>query len=329
MKTNKYLFLTAVCIIGIIFIKNITSAMIPVEKSPRQQININQEELTQKVIAAIQNPNNLRELFNIYMLNLLGLLYTLIFLTGIANLILFLTRAIRKKSFLTFQEEQKKFPLSKKEVIRLSFGIVFLIFLSYGAETLIYTYKEKLNLLNMAVILNLAVELGVALIILYFLINSFSVSGIKKRHFLGIIQVYTAIIPLIILAVMIVERLGIKLSYNPAAELIFSLKNQLVIAILSLQIVAFAPVAEELLFRAVLYKLIRLKYSFAAASIVTSLIFASIHGIPHAILPLFIVSMGLCYIYEKTQTILAPVIFHSLFNSVNLALLITVKNLAG
>ena len=72
-----------------------------------------------------------------------------------------------------------------------------------------------------------------------------------------------------------------------------------------------APILEELLFRGLVYNRAQsLMKSFAGSAIVTSLIFAFMHGNMVQGVYAFMVGMILCFVYDKTHTILAPVIFH-------------------
>lgn len=86
--------------------------------------------------------------------------------------------------------------------------------------------------------------------------------------------------------------------------------------------VVMAPVAEEFIFRGVLYPFIK-QWGFPnLALIVTSVLFAAIHGSFVLVIPLFLLAVALTWLYEKTGNLLAPVFAHSLFNSANLVILV-------
>lgn len=80
--------------------------------------------------------------------------------------------------------------------------------------------------------------------------------------------------------------------------------------------VVAAPVAEEVIFRGYLHGVLR-KYSGRWISLlVTSAIFAAMHGHLPALAPLFILAVALTLVYEKSGSLWAPILMHSAFNSV-------------
>ncbi|MBD3264726.1 MAG: CPBP family intramembrane metalloprotease [Candidatus Omnitrophica bacterium] len=154
---------------------------------------------------------------------------------------------------------------------------------------------------------------------------------LKKKEFIFLLKGYTAIIPLsllgLILNKIITDKMGLQYLPNPALELFFSLENNLYLVLLIIEIVVLAPLAEELFFRGFLYKLVRQRYGFLVSALFVSVLFSFIHRTPQGIIPLFILSVCICYVYEKIQDISAPIIFHSIHNLINLILLLMVKNL--
>ncbi|MGE9295709.1 MAG: CPBP family intramembrane glutamic endopeptidase [Puniceicoccales bacterium] len=85
--------------------------------------------------------------------------------------------------------------------------------------------------------------------------------------------------------------------------------------------IVIAPVTEELLFRGVIYRFLKGRFSARSSAISSSLIFSAIHGYEMSFLPLFLLGMLLCRSYEKEHNILAPIFFHALFNANTIALL--------
>lgn len=82
--------------------------------------------------------------------------------------------------------------------------------------------------------------------------------------------------------------------------------------------VVLAPVAEEFIFRGVLFPFIKNLGYPKFAWIGVSLLFALIHGDAAVFISLFVLALALTWLYEKTGNLLAPIIAHSLFNAVNL-----------
>jgi len=91
-------------------------------------------------------------------------------------------------------------------------------------------------------------------------------------------------------------------------------------------IVVVAPLAEEFLFRMVLFDaLFNLAGNAATAAVVTSLIFASVHGIAEQVPALFILALVLQYLRARWQSLWPAVALHALFNSVSLAMLVIAR----
>ena len=78
------------------------------------------------------------------------------------------------------------------------------------------------------------------------------------------------------------------------------------------------PIAEELMFRGVLFKRCREQMSFYGAAISVSCFFALIHGSITQLIYTLILGMFLAYFYEKYGSLKAPVLLHILVNSVSI-----------
>lgn len=108
-----------------------------------------------------------------------------------------------------------------------------------------------------------------------------------------------------------------------AIELWRNLNGSLEIAIGLLVTVILAPIAEELIFRGLLYRLFRSKMPIYLAVIASSAIFAFIHFSLFAFLALFFLSSLLCYIYERYGDLRLCMLVHCLFNLFNTILILT------
>jgi membrane protease YdiL (CAAX protease family) len=85
--------------------------------------------------------------------------------------------------------------------------------------------------------------------------------------------------------------------------------------------VLLAPVAEEFVFRGVLYPFIKQLGSPRAAFVGVSAIFAGIHFDAGTFVPLFVLALFLTWLYERTGCLLASITAHSLFNTANVVML--------
>jgi membrane protease YdiL (CAAX protease family) len=81
-------------------------------------------------------------------------------------------------------------------------------------------------------------------------------------------------------------------------------------------LVVIVPFAEELLFRGFIFAGFRKRLSFFATSILISLLFAVAHGQINVALDVFALSLVLCYLREKTQSLWPPIMLHMAKNGV-------------
>ncbi|HTR40894.1 MAG TPA: type II CAAX endopeptidase family protein [Pseudomonadales bacterium] len=86
--------------------------------------------------------------------------------------------------------------------------------------------------------------------------------------------------------------------------------------------VVLAPVAEEFIFRGVLFPFIKQLGFPKTAWIVVSLLFALIHADAAVFIPLFVLALAFTWLYQTTDNLLAPICAHASFNGINLVLLV-------
>lgn len=86
--------------------------------------------------------------------------------------------------------------------------------------------------------------------------------------------------------------------------------------------VVLAPVAEEAVFRGILYPAIKQQGYPRLALWGTSGIFALMHANEMTFLPLLVFALVLVKLYETFGNLLAPIVAHSLFNTANFLILI-------
>lgn len=337
MKKNIYILLTIFCILFIILIQNL--AVINSTPTKEFQLSIDEEKFKLSPYGII--------------LVILILIYLVIFFIGIVNLIIFGIKKLKKKPLVSIQETEKKIPLSEGQMSKLLFLISFLVLIIYLLPVIINVFKwvpisinpaplEKdfitgplrnfiSNGVNLILLLNMTLQVGTVILILRYINIKFLGFYLNKKQFIFLLRIYSAIVPLILLSlllnILIIKNLSIKYSPSPVMELFFILNNKITMSILIIQVIILGPIAEELFFRGFIYKLGRTRYTFMVSAALTSLLFAFIHQVPQNVLPLFFISIALCYVYEKTQNILPSIIFHSIHNFISLTFFLVIKNL--
>lgn len=87
----------------------------------------------------------------------------------------------------------------------------------------------------------------------------------------------------------------------------------------SLAAIVVAPVAEELFFRAFLYRALRNRMRIGWAVLVDSAIFSSVHlqylSEPKIFVIIGVFAAGACLLYEATGSVFAPIAMHAIFNT--------------
>jgi membrane protease YdiL (CAAX protease family) len=117
------------------------------------------------------------------------------------------------------------------------------------------------------------------------------------------------------------EKIGVPAENQRAVEIFLDLKSSWVRVSFGIFAVVVAPVAEEFVFRGMLYPFVKQLGSPRAALFGVSALFAAIHFDAGTFVPLFALALVLTWLYEKTDNLLAPIAAHSLFNGTNLVAL--------
>jgi membrane protease YdiL (CAAX protease family) len=272
-----------------------------------------------------QNPNAA-------FLEIIILIYAAIVFIGLLNLIKFLANNFGKKILPPAAKlAQTTLAITEEQASKLLFRVIFSIFIIYLVPGILLILRWRGDFKSLSLTLNLIVEISIVLLILKNMPAKSLGFNLKRGYFSSTLKAYITILPLIsgllFLNYLILEKIGIEFSLNPVIELFLSLKNNFLFSLLILQIVLFAPCAEELFFRGFLYNLTRRQYGFTASALITSSIFSLLHRSPQLIIPLFMLSITLCYIYEKTKNIAVPILFHFIHNGLSAALLLAIKSL--
>ena len=93
-------------------------------------------------------------------------------------------------------------------------------------------------------------------------------------------------------------------------------------------VVIAAPLAEELLFRGLVYRLARRTWGIGAAASLSALSFALVHGEPWYLFGLIGLGLLLAFLYEMTRSVIACWVAHAVYNSVVLYLMLHAEEVA-
>lgn len=152
--------------------------------------------------------------------------------------------------------------------------------------------------------------------------RSLAGQALLKHVFTGVVG-YTAALP-VVAAILVGLRLW-KGDLFPSHPLIpmFSQAPDWTTkaAILFLAIVA-APLVEETFFRGLLYPAMRRKLRPFSAKLASALIFAAAHLEAVSFIPLLFLGVVFAYLYDRTESLIAPAVAHALTNAISLIILL-------
>lgn len=135
------------------------------------------------------------------------------------------------------------------------------------------------------------------------------------RHAAGTLLVaLPALIPVSLGWTALLETMGLPHTPQDVLAIFRNTHSLLVIAGMLLVACVLAPVYEELLFRAGLYRFCRQRFGRGWALVISGVCFGALHGNWAGFLPLAMLGMGLALAYEATGSIRVPIIAHGLFN---------------
>jgi uncharacterized protein len=129
-------------------------------------------------------------------------------------------------------------------------------------------------------------------------------------------------------SVTVMQKFGIEPSLQLAMQALKNSSSPMELIAMGIATIILAPIAEETLFRGVLYPVIK-QHGFPRAALWgTSLVFALIHRNVATFVPLLLLALLLVWLYEKTDNLLAPIAAHATFNAVNFAMFFLLKDVA-
>ncbi|HVU08706.1 MAG TPA: type II CAAX endopeptidase family protein [Verrucomicrobiae bacterium] len=124
------------------------------------------------------------------------------------------------------------------------------------------------------------------------------------------------------LSITLLTQLGFPPENQEAVQMFLDEKSVWMRIYFGLFAVILAPVAEEFIFRGMLFPFFKEMGWPKLAWFGVSFLFALIHHDAATFVPLFVLALAFTWLYAKTDCLLASVFAHALFNAGNLALLI-------
>ena len=202
------------------------------------------------------------------------------------------------------------------------------------ATAILHPPKEVAEAKMESVLSNALVYIAIASVILSFLqyirrLPVARVFGLGQLHPLSAlgwaVGLYAATMPLVFQLNFLMQAILKDTSTPQPLVTLFSHVTQqgdyASAAKIALSAAILAPMSEEILFRGFFYGVWKRYLGPVGAAIVASLLFAALHLNLTSFPSLFLLGMCLTLSYERTGSLLVPMIFHACFNSTSLVVL--------
>lgn len=154
--------------------------------------------------------------------------------------------------------------------------------------------------------------------------TDFGLQPAPSRWMIGAVTVALILIPIIGLIVIFIQSVFGLPAENPQLE--FLVPQRLswdgALGMLILGGVA-VPFAEELFFRGVIYRFIRVRWGVLAATLISAILFGVLHGDISIAGATFVMGIVLAWFFERTKSLWPSVAIHITNNSVKILLLYT------
>lgn len=150
------------------------------------------------------------------------------------------------------------------------------------------------------------------------------------RALLGIWGIFPLVYAAMIVVQLVIELLHRKLpEAHPMLQQLQGSEHTIWFAVIVFEAVVLAPMVEESLFRGFIQTI--LVYVFGRRSgptptarwvgiIITALLFGAVHGELAFVFPLFVLAVGLGYVYERTGNLWACIFIHGAFNAMQIGI---------
>ena len=197
---------------------------------------------------------------------------------------------------------------------------------AFGQNTILLSLSLVVNILTcLYVFYIIRVRYGLPVTSLGFTVHNW-----KRDVKIGI-KHYLIVLPVIILAGFVVDFILRIFGIVPEQQdIINKILNEDSLGVLTFMLffgMLAAPVIEEILFRGFLQSAARTAFGKLKAILISGSLFALIHLNVHVFLQIFILGLLLAYLFEKTESLIAPITVHICHNTATLAFLISFKHI--
>ena len=199
-------------------------------------------------------------------------------------------------------------------------------FAMLGRDALVHAGERSIEFRNIitGAVVYAAILIFISGLLLYRNLRASEVFGFGGMRFLsvlgrGVVYLAAAYPLLMLVQAMVYGASGGDMGQQDVVEYLRtseSMRDRMAVLVMA---VAVAPVAEEMIFRGYLYPVSKRYFGPFAAMVGTSLLFALLHGHIASVPALFTLAMCLGLSYEKSGSLLVPMVMHAVFNAISVA----------
>jgi len=148
------------------------------------------------------------------------------------------------------------------------------------------------------------------------------------------LMVFLAALPMVALSgfisTTVLRAVGVNTEQQELVDMLTRSDSRLLVAAMATLAVVIAPIIEELVFRAGVFRYLRTRVPGISAYLISGIFFSALHANAAAFVPLVMFGIVLAFVYERTGRLAICMFAHAFFNLHTLAiLLMTMKDQAS
>jgi len=226
------------------------------------------------------------------------------------------------------------------DLVRIILVIVFMAYIIGMIGTALFKAFNINMSMNLGMIINtFFIDIVAGIVIVYFVVYKYKENlealGLKLsssfKNILSGITGYIFMLPLLFTVLAVSVWLLNIIGYTPPPQPVFEVfmkeSRSRVLLFLTIFVSVFGPIIEEMFFRGFMYSAIKKRFGVLIGMILSASIFSVLHTNIVGFLPIMVLGMFLAYLYEKTGSLVAPMVVHIIHNSVIIAFVFFVKEL--
>lgn len=127
---------------------------------------------------------------------------------------------------------------------------------------------------------------------------------------------YAVLVVVLVLLTVLMPGSNVLKAWQQAGERVMSMAQTLPARVLLFVLICvLAPVLEEVIFRGFVYPGLRRRLAVTGAVVASALLFAMMHNNPAALLPIGLIGIVLAVLYERSRSLVPPIVCHALNNT--------------